>query len=155
MLHAAAMLFGLFIVWLLTAQPERSAVDITLAAAASAACVIASARFGGVGAQFAHAPRALGLLAARIASVFAGALRTIRAAAAADVTLNPALVRIRTRTAGPGKALLAQTISVTPGMCIVEAGGDAILVHVLNEEAANAAEIAQIEARAAPREVNA
>jgi multisubunit Na+/H+ antiporter MnhE subunit len=150
MLHAAAMLIGLCLLWLLATQRWTSAEEFGAAVAISVACVLAAARFGGIGASFAMAPRLATLSFMRIGAVAAGALSTLRAAFAADVTLKPALVRIKTRAgAEAGRAAFASQLSATPGAAVVETDADGFLAHVLNEDAIDAADLGRLEARAA------
>lgn len=146
MLHAAAMLIGLSAIWLLATQQWNSLQQFGVAIAIAAVCVAVSARFGGVSAVFKSAPRLALLSLSRIGAVIAGALVTLRAAAAADVTLTPALVRIKTRGATPAaRAAFASQLSTAPGMAVVETDADGFLAHVLNEDAIDAAELGRLE----------
>ncbi|MBC7768122.1 MAG: Na+/H+ antiporter subunit E [Phycisphaerales bacterium] len=145
MLHAAAMLLGLFLIWLAATQSSASAVDISTAAGAALVCTLVMSRAGGAGAAFARAPRALYVAAMHAPAVVAGALATIRAAMAADVTLNPALMRIKTRSNGVERAAFAHLLSATPGMMVVETDADGYLVHVTNEADIDAAELGRLE----------
>jgi multicomponent Na+:H+ antiporter subunit E len=145
MLHAAAMLLGLCILWLLSTQRFTSAQDVALAALAASACVLAAARAGGVGSAFARAPRALLTIVSRAGAVLGGSVATMRAAVAADVTLKPALVRVRTRGRGAERAAFADMLSATPGMVVVETDPDGLLVHVMNEDSIDAADLGRLE----------
>lgn len=147
MLHAAAMLSGLWIFWLLVTQRWNSLQDLGVAAGAALLCVLIAARGNNVGEAFARAPESLVLALSRIGAVLLGALATMRAAVAADVTLKPALVRIKTRAQkGAERAAFASMISATPGMAVVDADADGLLVHVLNEDEVDAADLGQLEA---------
>jgi multisubunit Na+/H+ antiporter MnhE subunit len=145
MLHAAAMLFGLFVIWFAIAPASTSLVDIAIAAAAALLCTLVMMRMRGVGEAFVRAPRALLAAARRAPDVVGGALSTIRAALAADVTLQPALVRIKTRGGGVERAAFAHLLSATPGMAVVETDADGFLVHVTHEDDIDAAELGRLE----------
>lgn len=148
MLHAAAMLTGLFIIWLALTQRGFSIVDLAVAFAVAMACVLATWRFGGIGRAFVRAPRLLALRLARVGAVARGAVRTLRDAIAADVTLRPALVRVRSRVTGAGaRAVLAELISAAPGEVVVEADADGLLLHVNDEDGVDAAELGALEAQ--------
>jgi len=148
MLHAAALFSGCFVVWLLLTQRWSSAEDLTLAGAASLAVVIIAWRFGGVGGAFWRAP-ALGLISLSRAGVVArGAVATLRAALAADITLQPALVRVKTRASGAAaQAAFADAVGAAPGAIVVEADDDGLLVHVNDEDGVDAVAIGALEAR--------
>ena len=84
----------------------------------------------------------------RIGAVFSGALSTMRAAIAADVTLRPALVRVKSRARRPNqRAAFGAMISATPGMAVVDVDPDGLLVHVLNEDAVDADDLGRLEAQ--------
>jgi multisubunit Na+/H+ antiporter MnhE subunit len=148
MFHAAAMLIGLAAVWLLYAQRSSMGADAALAFGVAAACVLLTLRFGGVERGFLQAPARIGLALARAGAVMRGALSTMRAAIAADVTLAPALVRVKTRaTSAQSRAAFADMISAAPGMMVVESDADGFLAHVLNEDAVDTADLGRLEAR--------
>lgn len=152
MLHAAASFIGLLALWLLLTHRWSTPQDLALAAGVAAACVLVGMRFGGLGrgGGFMRAPRLLLLALGRIGAVMTGAMATIRAAVAADVALKPALVRGKLRPSSDfARAALAHMISAAPGGLVVEADADSLLVHVLNEDALDAAELGQFEMRAA------
>lgn len=148
MLHAAAMLTGLFLLWLALTQRGLSLVDIGVGAGAALVCVLAAWRFGGIGRGFARAPRLLILRLSRVGAVLRGATQTVRDALAADVTLKPALVRVRSRVTGAGaRAVLAEMISASPGQMVVEADDEGLLLHVNDEDGVDAAELGALEAQ--------
>ncbi len=150
MLHAATILIGLWMVWLLLTQ-GWSAPDIAIGAGVALLCVAISARLGGVGGggrAFAYAPRLIFLALGRVRAVLSGAFSTLRAGLAGDVTLQPALVRVRLRPSSDfARAALADMISAAPGAVVVEADADGLLVHVLDEEAIEAADLGRFEDR--------
>lgn len=152
MLHAAAMLCGFIALWLLTTQRLTSAQDAVVAVIAALICVVLATRLGGVSGAFARSPRALYGVVSRLGSVLAGATATIRSALAADVTLKPALVRIRTRGRGDERAAFADLLSAAPGMAVVETDAEGFLVHVLNEDDVDAADLGRLERVAGAQE---
>ncbi len=148
MLHAAAMLIGLAVLWAAVTQRASSPQDWAIALAVGLACTAVALRFGGASSAFARAPRLWALSIARAGAVVRGTLATLRAAASADVTMKPALVRVRSRaTRSAERASFANLISATPGMAVVETDADGLLVHVLNEDAIDAADLGRLEAR--------
>jgi multisubunit Na+/H+ antiporter MnhE subunit len=148
MLHAAAMLIGLFLIGVLAAG-RGFAPDVLIAVGGVAlACVLFSWRFDGIARGAFGAPQLAWLALSRTGAVVRGALTTMRAAIAADVTLKPALVRVRTRATAPFvKAALAELMSAAPGVVVVEADVDSALIHVNDEDAVDAADIGALEAR--------
>lgn len=152
MLHAAAMLFGFVVLWLLTTQHLSSVQDGVIAAVAAAVCTMLAWRLGGVGGAFVRAPRAMYSTIARMGSVMGGAVSTIRAALAADVTLKPALVRIKTRGRGDERAAFADLLSAAPGMVVVETDAEGFLAHVLDEDSVDPADLGRLERVAGAQE---
>ena len=146
MLHAAAMLSGLLILWMLLTQRATSPQDWAIAGAAALGCVAVAMRFGGLSSAFARAGRLFVLNVARLGAVARGALATLRAAVSADVTMKPALVRVRTRAQSVAeRASFANMISATPGMAVVDADADGLLVHVMDEDFIDAADLGRLE----------
>lgn len=147
MLHAATMLTGLWALWLMLTQRWAGAGELGLGLAAALLCVLIAARFGGLGSS----TFSLGIVALALRNwptVFRGALATLRAAVAADVTLRPALVRIKPRPSSQdARAGFAGLISAAPGTLVVEADADGLLVHVLNEDSVDARGISNLEER--------
>jgi multisubunit Na+/H+ antiporter MnhE subunit len=147
MLHAAAMLLGLSILWLLATQRFNSIWDMAGAIAAAALCVLVAGRTAGVSGAFARAPWALFTVFARAGAVLHGCLTTIRTALAADISIKPALVRVLTRGRDPDRAAFADMLSATPGLAVLDSDPDGLLVHVMNEDAIDAADLARLEDR--------
>lgn len=146
MLHAAAMLCGLVVLWMLAAGRVTSPQDWMIAGVVALACVVVAVRFGGATRAFTRAPRLLALNVARAGAVVRGTLATLRAAVSADVTMKPALVRVRSRAQGVAeRASFANMITATPGMAVVDADADGLLVHVINEDAIDAADLGRLE----------
>jgi multisubunit Na+/H+ antiporter MnhE subunit len=151
MLHAAAMLAGLFVLGLLITQGWSSRDEAVLVFVAALASVSAALSLGGVRKNpFSTAPQFLLLIFSRSGAVLHGALSTIRAALAADVRLKPALVRVRSEAIGAAaKAAAADLISAAPGSIVVETDSEGTLVHVMNEDAADSSVFAAVQSRAA------
>ena len=146
MLHAAAMLCGLILLWMLNTQAWSSPQAWAIAAGASLFSVLIALRLGGASPAFARAPGLLLLVVARCGAVVRGALSTMRRAVSADVTLNPALVRVKMRAPrAVERASFAHTITATPGMAVVETDADGLLLHVMNEDKIDAAELGRLE----------
>ena len=142
------MLLGLCLIWLAATQRFNGLDAFAIAVGAALICTAAAARMGGVGRGFAHAPRALYATLARAGAVVKGAVVTMRAALAADVSLRPALVRVRTRGDDQDRAAFADLLSATPGAAVVETDADGLLVHVLDEDAIDPDELGRLERRA-------
>lgn len=149
MLQVAALASGLLALWLLFTQRWHGPLDLGVALGVAVLCVVWAMRFGGASRSgFATAPRMAALSFARAGDVVRGALSTIRAAIAADVTLKPALVRVKTRAASDdARAALAGMISAAPGAIVVEADDDGLLAHVIDEDAIGPAHLGALEAR--------
>lgn len=134
MLQAAAMLVGMTVAWLLLTQSRWTPEHLAAAAGVGLLCVAVSAWLGGR--RDLGAP--LGLAVERLRRTpgnFHAALRTARAALAADVSLQPALILIKARPASSAvKAAFIGSINAEPGQIAVEADGDGLLAHVLDEE---------------------
>ncbi len=148
MLHAAAMLTGSFLIWLALTQRADSPLALGAAALAALGAVLVAWRFGGLGGSFARMPQIAALSIARVGALMRGAFGVLRAAIAADVALQPALVRVKTRLVGAGaRVALAELLSAAPGQVVVEADGDGLLLHVIDENAVDSAGLGALEAR--------
>lgn len=144
MVHAAATWLGLFLIGLVATQ-GANAVAL---AACTAGCALASVYLFGVErANLGAMLSALAGLLARVPALFRGAARTMRAIVAADVTLRPALVQVKTYAEDDfslGATVCA--MSASPGVVAVDASGESILVHVIEERDDSAADLRAIEA---------
>jgi multisubunit Na+/H+ antiporter MnhE subunit len=151
MLHAAAMLAGLSALGLLLTQGWVSQDQALLAFGAALASTGVAMWLGGIRkTAFSTAPQFIVLIASRAGDGVRGALSTIRAALAADVTLRPALVSVHAETTGPFvKAAAADLISAAPGSVVVETDGEGMLVHVMNEDATDTAVFTALQRRVA------
>ncbi len=143
MLHAAAM----FLVYtILAALVLAGAAAPWLPPVLALVCVLISLRFGGVSGAFASLPRNLYWRIERAGAAMLGVLRTLRAALAADITLSPALLRLRSRAIDEQAAAnLAAMISATPGAVVVGVDAGSLLVHVINEGAGELTDYARLE----------
>src|SRR5262249_51228990 len=135
MLHAAAMVAGLWGLWLIMTQSWANPVQAALGAGAALLCVIAAARLGGLGrgaSALLRAPQLALLGLGRTGAVFAGAFGVAGAALTGGRgSLRPALVRVRQRPASDvNRATLAGLIGAAPGALVVEADADGLLAHV-------------------------
>lgn len=154
MLHVAALIAGLVGLWItLSWTSDLSASPAELAAAGVFAAVLTAmwtARLGGVDRESAphwRMARLAPLFVRRFSDTARGAGAAARAAIAADVTLRPALVRIRTRRqSDASRAALAHFISAAPGGVTVDVDGEGMLAHVLQEDTLDAPELAALEA---------
>jgi multisubunit Na+/H+ antiporter MnhE subunit len=151
MLHAAAMLAGLFALGLLLTQGWASQDQALLVFGAALASTGAAMWLGGIRKNaFSTAPQFVVLITSRAADIVRGALSTIRAALAADVTLRPALVSVHAEmTDSFAKAAAAALISAVPGSVVVETDTDGMLVHVMDEDAMDSAAFTALQRRAA------
>lgn len=148
MLHAAALLIGLFALGLLVTQGAQPLAFVALCAVL---CTLASLRLFGFGRSlFGAIAAVLSQVGGRVNAMMGGALQTLRAAAAADVTLKPALLQLKTRAGDElSLATLVGLISVAPGMVVVDVDSDGVLVHVIDEDGEAAADLTVMEARIA------
>jgi multisubunit Na+/H+ antiporter MnhE subunit len=140
------MLCGLIVLWMLSTRAWSSPQDWAIAAGVSIWCLAIALRFGGASAVYLRAPQLLWLQLVRSGAVVAGAMSTIRRAVSADVTLNPALVRVKLRgRRDQERASFAHAVSATPGMTVVETDADGLLLHVLDEHSVDSAELGRLE----------
>lgn len=69
--------------------------------------------------------------------IFKANVQVIRACLRADLDINPALVKVKTRCKTDlAKTLFANSITLTPGTVTIEVEPNRLLVHALYEEAA-------------------
>ena len=150
MLQAAATAMVLFALWLLLTQRWSGGIDLVLAGGAALACTLVSWRLVGLrGAGFERAPQLLALAVSRLLYVVRGVWATLRAALAADVTLRPALVRVRSQPAREqAGAAFANAMSAAPGAIVIDSDGEGLLAHVIDEDAVDAVRLGALEARA-------
>jgi multisubunit Na+/H+ antiporter MnhE subunit len=60
--------------------------------------------------------------------------------------MHPALVRVKTRAVRPHqRASFAYVLTATPGMAVVETDADGLLLHVLDENGVDAADLGWLE----------
>lgn len=139
MLHGAAMLVGLSLLWSVAVGAPNSVDKLAAASVAVIAALALSARFGGIGAASAATPGGLVWLLRRGPALAAATLGTLRVTLTEKTGLAPALMRVRPRdNAGAGWAMLAGRISAHSGMVVVETDADGLLVHVIDENRVDA-----------------
>jgi multisubunit Na+/H+ antiporter MnhE subunit len=113
--------------------------DLAAGATSLALAVAVSARLGWLGRDAAFLPRLLKHAAAlpqRLRGKTAGAFRVARAAISADVVMKPALIKVGMPAADAiARAEAAAAVSQAPGAACVTLAADAMLVHVLDEDA--------------------
>lgn len=148
MLHAAAMFVCLALVAALLAPGQ-----LWIILGVTGASVLAAAWLGGGSPSplrlVTTAPQSL----ARFVANLAAAATVGRAALAADVSLKPALVRLRIRPRDSHSlAALAGMISAAPGANVVETDAESLLVHVLNEDELDAERLGAVAERSRVRE---
>ncbi|MAN74086.1 MAG: cation:proton antiporter [Henriciella sp.] len=72
-----------------------------------------------------------------LVEIFKANWPVIKACLGADLKINPALVKVKTRCeSNLAKTIFANSITLTPGTVTVEVEGDMMLIHALFEEAA-------------------
>lgn len=148
-MHVVALLASFAGLWIILVGTPSDAAGLGFAGAAAALSLLWIARFGGVDRESAPLWRLI-----RLAPMFVGrglasargAALTARTAIAADVPLKPALVRVKLRPQSQAaRAALAHFVSAEPGGVVVDIERDSLLVHVLQEEAIDAPQLARIE----------
>ncbi len=148
MLHAAAMLAGIFLIAVLASVSAALPAPIAVAGAIAAACVLWAARFGGIWRGYSRLPAMLGVMGAQLAAACAGALRVVRLAAGARVRVRSSLLKLKPRfSSAPERTLYAAALSMSAGRIVVESDQEGVLAHLLNEPLADEAAFHGLEAR--------
>ena len=137
MLYSAALFVALLALWLALHAAAPGAV--AAGAIAAVASILVGLWFGAAKGVAWPALRANLPGRRRIGE----AARILRAAVAADVTLEPALVRVRA-PADASRLPLGAAINATPGAVVVAEDDDGFLVHVLDEARAEPDAIARL-----------
>ena len=89
------------------------------------------------GVPYARMPNLLLYWGWLVIEIFKANWPVIRACVSADLDINPALVKVKTRCESDlAKTIFANSITLTPGTVTVEVEGDKLLVHALFEESA-------------------
>ena len=100
------------------------------------------------GAPYARLPQLLSYWAWLIVEIFKANWPVIKACVGANLDINPALVKVKTRCESDlAKTIFANSITLTPGTVTVEIEGDKFLVHALFEEAATPESFAEMDER--------
>jgi multisubunit Na+/H+ antiporter MnhE subunit len=149
MLHAVVLLAGLGGLFLALAGQQPDAQMLAVAGVSALLCVAWTARLGGLDAEsvpYFRFVRLAPLLVARTQATIAGATRAARAAVRADITLKPELVRLRLRAQGDAaRAAFAHLVNATPGEVVIDIDDDGLLMHTLDEDAVEDAQLAALE----------
>ncbi len=146
MLHVAAMFIGMALLAALLAPDQ-----LWMVFGAAVASVLASVWLGGVSRSPWRLPAMVSQFAMRFGATLQGAVAVARAALAADVSLKPALVRLRAPGDSNSLAALAGMISAVPGAIVVETDAEGFLIHVINEDKLNAEHLSAVIDRAKMR----
>jgi multisubunit Na+/H+ antiporter MnhE subunit len=151
MLNVAATLAGLWGLWLALTFPIGGGANLAIGAGAACAATLIAARLGAFEGRPARLRVTLAaLLVQRCARALAGAMSTARSALSPGLALRPALARIRTReTSEQTRATFADYVGAAPGVAVIEAKSDGMLIHVLDEDGLETSGLAAIEARLA------
>ena len=124
---------------------------LTLAAISIAISVVLAARLETVdkeGAPYARLPQILSYWVWLVVEIFKANWPVIKACVSANLDINPALVKVKTRCESDlAKTVFANSITLTPGTVTVEVEGDKLLVHALFEEAATPESFAEMDER--------
>ncbi len=84
-----------------------------------------------------------------VVEIFKANWPVIKACVSANLDINPALVKVKTRCESDlAKTVFANSITLTPGTVTVEVEGDKLLVHALFEESATPESFAEMDERA-------
>jgi len=137
MLHLLTLFTGFSLVFAVATQAGASPQRWLLVLVAAAVSAGFAARAGGASGAFTRAPQAMAMWVMRTPAMMAEALATVRAAVAADVSLKPALVRVR----GSG------AIGASPGPVVINTDGESTLLHVLDEDRMDASARSASQAR--------
>jgi multisubunit Na+/H+ antiporter MnhE subunit len=128
------MLLGLTILWLLLTQLWNTPSELSTAVMVGFVCTWFAARFFRIQDGYLRAPQTLSLVARRWTTIASASASTVLSAIAADVMLKPALVRLKSRAHSPPGSLFTHLMSATPGVVVVDADQEGLLVHVNNED---------------------
>src|SRR5262245_8449169 len=135
MFHAASMLAGLALVWLVL-SPSVAQLELAAGCAALVFVALISWRLGLAGretAPYPGLPRRAFMAIQRAPATVRESIRTVRAMFALP---QPALVQMRSRSAsGAARASAVRALCANPGTLVVEAGADTVLLHVIDEQA--------------------
>ncbi|MET0181269.1 MAG: Na+/H+ antiporter subunit E [Caulobacterales bacterium] len=149
MAHAAALIAGLAALWITMFATSVSVPALVLCAGAVLAALLWTARFGGVDSESAphwRWARLAPMIMRQLMTNIRGAGAVARRAIAADVTLRPALLRIRMRQQSEdARATFANFINAAPGIVVVDIDSQGLLAHVIEEESVDASDLGDLE----------
>lgn len=148
MIHAIVLLAGLCAFWL-ALSANVSMPNLLIGAAALLATLGFAWRAGALdreGAPYARLPHHAALAIAGAPRALREALRIGRCALAGWRALKPGLVRVRTQAdAIVARTSFAHAIGASGAAIVVETNAEALLLHALDEERMEAAELAALE----------
>ena len=151
MAQAAAMFVGLWLAFGALAAPVAE-TPLLAGGGGAAAVVLLAWRFGLFRGGDGASVRALGegaLACLRAPHVLRRTLETLRIVLAGDVQLRPALVRMRARASERAQETFANILSAEPGLVAVDVSDAGCLLHVLDEDKADAAQLRSLEGQCA------
>jgi len=126
---------------------------LTLSVISIAISILLAARLETVdreGVPYARTPQLFAYWAWLLVEIFKANWPVIKACVRADLDINPALVKVKTRCESDfAKTIFANSITLTPGTVTVEVEGDKLLVHALFEEEATPDSFAEMDERSA------
>lgn len=149
MLYALGLVAALLALALVLVGPVAGWAGVVAGALVG---LLLAVRFGAIGPEGAPYSRGLAHLGFQTRLLINGAIGTVRvarSALAADLTVEPHLVKLRTRPmAEPTRAALALALSQRPGVASLDLGEDNQLVHALHESETDSRALALIEGAA-------
>ena len=149
MLYALGLVGALLVLALVLVGPVAGWAGVV---AGTLVGLLVAVRFGAIGPEGAPYSRAfahLGFQGRLLVNAAVGTVRVARSALAADVTVEPHLVKLRTRPmAEPTRAALALALGQRPGVASLDLGDDNQLVHALHEAETDSRALAVIEGAA-------
>lgn len=136
MRQALATILCLSALWLVFTRLGTGVEDLAVALGVAALCAVLGARFSGLSKAGFGATLGVMVFAIRRApDVLRGAFGVVARALAADVTLKPALVRVRIREGDEfGRVAFVEAAGAVPGAIVVDSDDDSMLVHVIDED---------------------
>lgn len=102
------------------------------------------------GSPYGRTPQLFAYWSWLVIEIFKANWPVIKACLSANLDINPALVKVKTRCESDlAKTIFANSITLTPGTVTVEIEGDKLLVHALFEDDATPESFAEMDERSA------